>query len=216
MNKIYNNLNIDNLIETQWGNQFNKHQKECIKEGLKNNIDVSVYAKPHFPYHKMFAIRKLLGEGLEEIKKYVDLDYDAHQLYAIADDIKANKDVSIYVKPEYNWKQCEVIRKGLYSKNNIDVSLYAKPEFSPSQMEQLRLALEDNVDITKCLNSKYKAGEMKEIILGLKTNIDMLPYVEKKFSVKQLTQIRLGLYRNVDISLYAKKEYKYKQMEQIR
>ena len=64
MNKIHNNLIIENLIKTEdfkqldkekkeeivikseWFNQFDKHQKEQILRGLKDNIDISIYAKP--------------------------------------------------------------------------------------------------------------------------------------------------------------------------
>ena len=31
MEKIYNNLNIDNLTKTEWFNQFNKEQKREIR-----------------------------------------------------------------------------------------------------------------------------------------------------------------------------------------
>ena len=31
MNKEYNNLNIENLIKTEWFNQFNKEQKREIR-----------------------------------------------------------------------------------------------------------------------------------------------------------------------------------------
>ena len=48
MNKIYNNLNIENLVKTDWFNQFKEYQKEEILEGLEANIDVSVYAKKEF------------------------------------------------------------------------------------------------------------------------------------------------------------------------
>ena len=40
MKKIHNNLNIENLIKTEWFNQFNKEQQEVITIGLKENIDV--------------------------------------------------------------------------------------------------------------------------------------------------------------------------------
>ena len=43
--KIYNNLNVENLIKTEWFNQFNKEQQIEISQGLKENIDVSIYAK---------------------------------------------------------------------------------------------------------------------------------------------------------------------------
>ena len=61
MNKIYNNLNIENFIKTnsfkqlatkqkqellknsQWFNQFDKYQKEYILEGAICNLDIHYY-----------------------------------------------------------------------------------------------------------------------------------------------------------------------------
>ena len=91
MNKIYNNLSIENLIKTDWFNQFDEYQKleilngcigdnvdvfiyaktefnseqmQQIRYGLKNNLDVLLYAKPEYSYEKMREIRlKLLKEG---------------------------------------------------------------------------------------------------------------------------------------------------------
>ena len=76
MNKIYNNLTIDNLIETEWFNQFHRNQKRIIKEGLNKNLDVSIYANPEFNEYQMKEIKK----GLEN-----------------------NVDVSIYANPNFNW-----------------------------------------------------------------------------------------------------------------
>ena len=45
MNKIYNNLTKENLIKTEWFNQFDIYQQEEIYEGLEENLDVSIYAK---------------------------------------------------------------------------------------------------------------------------------------------------------------------------
>ena len=53
--------------------------------------------------------------------------------------LKDNLDVSIYVKPEFNWKQMSQIRLGL--KNNLDVSIYANPELKWGEMEYFRLNL---------------------------------------------------------------------------
>ena len=60
MNKIYNNLNIENLIKTNWFEQFNIHQKHEILKGLKNNVDVLIYAKPEYPWKQMNEKRKIL------------------------------------------------------------------------------------------------------------------------------------------------------------
>ena len=48
MNKIYNNLNIDNLMKTEEYKYFNEEQKEEIRLGLVKGLDVSWYANPEF------------------------------------------------------------------------------------------------------------------------------------------------------------------------
>ena len=86
MKKIYNNLSIENLMKTEWFNQFDEHQQEVILEGLEKNLDVSIYAKPEF---------------------------DNFQMYQIQDGLENNLNVSIYAKKEYNGEQMEEIRIGL-------------------------------------------------------------------------------------------------------
>ena len=48
MNKIYNNLSVDNLTKTEWFNQFNEYQKSEILDGIRKGLDVSIYAKPEY------------------------------------------------------------------------------------------------------------------------------------------------------------------------
>ena len=48
MNKTHNNLTIDNLIKTDWFNQFNESQIIQIRWGLEEHLDVSIYAKSEF------------------------------------------------------------------------------------------------------------------------------------------------------------------------
>ena len=83
MEKIHNNLNIENLIKTDWFNQFNNNQKEEILQGLKENLDVSIYATPVYHWTQMDQIR--LG-------------------------MKDNLDVSKIAKKNYNWEKMERIR----------------------------------------------------------------------------------------------------------
>ena len=64
MERIHNNLNIENLTKTEWFNQFDKGQQKEILKGLKNNIDVSIYAKPEFECGQMRAIRFSLIDEL--------------------------------------------------------------------------------------------------------------------------------------------------------
>ena len=57
MNKIYNNLNIENLSKTEWFNQFDKEQQNEVLKGLEKNLDISKY------YKEMNEIRKELLRG---------------------------------------------------------------------------------------------------------------------------------------------------------
>ena len=93
-NKIYNNLNIENLIKTEWFNQFNFFQKLEINKGIKANIDASIYANPEYSDEQMAQIR--LG-------------------------LKNNLDVSIYAKPEILWGEMEGIRLNLLEKKALKI-----------------------------------------------------------------------------------------------
>ena len=67
MNKIYNNLNIDNLMRTEMFNQFDEIQQKKIKIGLEKGLNVSVYAKSTFSSFKM----KITRERLENEQKNI-------------------------------------------------------------------------------------------------------------------------------------------------
>ena len=74
-NKIYNNLNIENLIKTDWKNQFNENQLKEINFGLKYNLDVSIYAKKCFHSWQMNRIRKVLEKNKSIAIVYAKLIY---------------------------------------------------------------------------------------------------------------------------------------------
>ena len=61
MNKIHNNLSRENLIKTEWFNQFDEEQQEQINRGLKENLNVFLYAKKEYNWRQMFQIRYGLG-----------------------------------------------------------------------------------------------------------------------------------------------------------
>ena len=68
MNKIYNNLNIENLTKTEWFNQFNRNQQKVILKGIENNVNIYLYAKKEFKSQQMEQIR--IG-----LTKNVDVSY---------------------------------------------------------------------------------------------------------------------------------------------
>ena len=90
MGKIHNNLNIDNLMRTDWINQFDEYQQQEILRGLKEDVDVSIYATTEFDWFQMRQIRI----GLER---------------------KLN--VSLYAKPEISGKEMEEIQEKLWKES---------------------------------------------------------------------------------------------------
>ena len=127
MEKIHNNLTIENLIKTEhfkqldkdkkeemlinsaWFKQFNYSQQREIKAGLENNLDISWYAKHYFNDGKMGVIKVGLMKDL---------------------------DVSLYAKKKFNWLQMLEIYDGL--SEGLDVSIYAKPEIPSYKMGKIR------------------------------------------------------------------------------
>ena len=91
MSKTYNNLTIENLMKTEWKNQFDREQLFQIKMGLEGNIDVSIYANPEYTRKQMYEIREGLEQGL---------------------------DVSVYAKPEIDGFDMSRIREKLLLKKN--------------------------------------------------------------------------------------------------
>ena len=81
-NKIYNNLTIENLTKTDWFNQFDEEQKEEILEGLEDNVDVSIYAKPELNEYQMNEIRRGLQDNLD-VAVYAKTDFDEEQMHEI-------------------------------------------------------------------------------------------------------------------------------------
>ena len=53
MNKIYNNLSIENLKKKELFNKCDYWQKALIRAGLKEGLDISMYAKKEFDSKQM-------------------------------------------------------------------------------------------------------------------------------------------------------------------
>ena len=65
MSKIHNNLTIENLIKTEWFNQFNREQQKQILLGVESKVDVLVYAKSEYDSFKMLTERIKLELGVD-------------------------------------------------------------------------------------------------------------------------------------------------------
>ena len=109
MNKMYNNLNVDNLMKTEMFNQFNEKQQEEIRLGLEKNIEVSIYANSNFNFLQMRQIRLGLEKDLN-VSIYAKSKFNSWQMEEIREGLKEGLDVLLYAKPKYNWKKMKRIR----------------------------------------------------------------------------------------------------------
>ena len=82
MKKAHNNLNIENLIKTEWFNQFDESQKNEILDGIEANVDVLIYAKPEFDSEQMEQIRWGLQDNLD-VSVYAKKEFDDDQMRQI-------------------------------------------------------------------------------------------------------------------------------------
>lgn len=69
--KLANNLQIEQLLNTDWASQFNKYQLRLIRQGLDLDLDVSIYAKPELSVEQMREIREGLEAGID-VTSYAD------------------------------------------------------------------------------------------------------------------------------------------------
>jgi len=162
-------LDLYNEIISKYN--FYKEQKEQIRLGLEQNLDVSLYANPEFTHDQMedeysgfkMSLIKLCLESKLDIFPY--LEFSADKLNVITHGLKQGLDVSIYASSEFDNWQMEEIRKGLES--SLDVTIYANSEFSGFQMSQIRIGLEQGINIYTYLNPNINWEEMNRIRMKL-------------------------------------------------
>ena len=90
-NKIHNNLNIENLMKTDWINQFDEDQKTEIIKGLEKNLDVSIYANPSISARAMELIRWGLKDNLD-VSLYANKGYSFKHMREIRDELHRLKE----------------------------------------------------------------------------------------------------------------------------
>ena len=112
MNKIHNNLTIDNLVKSNWFSLFNKGQQEEIKLGIENNVDIFIYAKKEFDRDQMREIRFGLVEKVD-ISVYAKSCFDAEQMWLIRTGMNEGIDVSKYAKSSISWQEMRKIKEQL-------------------------------------------------------------------------------------------------------
>ena len=121
MRKECRNLTVDNLIKTEWFNQFDKKQKKLIVEGLQENLNVFLYAKTKYSWDQMAHLKAGLKKNLD-ISIYANPDFNNFQMNEIRLGLQDGLDASIYAKTDLDFKEMKKIREELLKKmkKNVD------------------------------------------------------------------------------------------------
>lgn len=195
-------------------NVFDYFQKEEIRKGLKENLDVNIYAKPEIPYNIMHQLRKGLEKGFDlsqytdygvgilcEIRKsmemgisiipYIEAGYDSEQLVAIRHALEKGIPIDSYLNIEYHGACIEEIATGL--EHHINVTPYADVRYAWRKMREIRLGIEQRLDISKYTNPLYSYWQMREIRLGLKDGLDVDSYRSTMFTAEEMHKRRMLL-----------------------
>lgn len=235
--KLSNNLTLEQLLESDWADQFNRAQLSEIRTGLNRNIDV-YYADPSIKSDKMKVLRHASENGINlleyakdfsvqqleallegakhkiDYRIYANRKYSHTQMLTIAQGLLLNLDVSHYLDPRFETNQMRVILKGLI--HDVDVSIFAKLKYSDAQMHVICKELIDGHDVSKLANHKYSAAMMRTLneILIYK-GFDLFKYADEGYTLSQIEAIERGLKNEVPLELFDSIEFDHLQMKQI-
>lgn len=118
--KLANNLQVEQLLNTDWANQFNKYQLHHIREGLNNNLDVSIYTKSELSDDQMRQLVTGLKQGFD-MTKYASGEYSEDQLRQIVFGLEQGLDVSEFDEVKVSAKQMSTAQEFMKLGFNMNV-----------------------------------------------------------------------------------------------
>ena len=166
--------------------QYDVYQLAEIREGLENNLDVSMYDDPHFHFDQMREIRLGL---ISKVK------------------------VSIYAVPSMHYSKMRAIRIGL--EHHFNMRRYLK-RYDGLQIMQIVNGMIDGVDISWYDDPDFSAQQMAEIHAGLKKGIDVSSFAKVEIPAVQMQKTRIMLYENYVEEYRFKAKQQQEEKERIR
>ncbi len=159
--------------------------------GLKESLDVSIFAHSEYTAAAMVEIRYALKNGIDLsfLKPYMNEGMIRNIIFLKENGIN----IEDYINETTSEQEIRFIGERLLYKENIDY-LYA----------DIKTKNHFKIDKMKILRKMYKNG----------FNLDSINTLE--FNEAQLKEIYKGFAVNINYTLYAKKEYDYKVMREIR
>lgn len=185
--------------------KFNAVQLEEIRDGLKNSVDVTKYARPDLHFNKMHLIREGLEKGIDA-SIYLDAGFTERQLDEILHGAAEGLDVSTYANPKYNEELMYLARRGLRKGIN-DLPKYFDRGYNHNQIVQIYCGKKDGIDTSFYENPKLHHVQMSVIRWGVKYGVDATKFNNPEMSAGEMEKIRDGLIKEKEIGLWKKEGF---------
>lgn len=147
---------------------FDYEQLLEIHKGLKNDVDVRLYANPKYHWSRMEIIREVLEDYGIDVSKYVEAGFTENEIDEIREGLEAGIDVSAYADIFLHHDEMREIREKLeegkkvyklrYDSSQLDIIINALEE-AKTYYEQYLFDSYDNFD------------ELEKIIKDLKNEL---------------------------------------------
>lgn len=147
---------------------FDYEQLLEIHKGLKNDVDVRLYANPKYHWSRMAIIREALEDYGIDVSKYVEAGFTENEIDEIREGLENGVDVSIYADIYLHHDEMREIREKLeegkkvyklrYDSSQLDIIINALDE-AKTYYEQYLFDSYDNFD------------ELEKIIKDLKNEL---------------------------------------------
>lgn len=200
---------------------YDYYQREIIKKGMYNHIDITKYCSPKFSSQKMeFLLSELTNHSV--IDNACNSDYSIDDMKCIIfyntkgiyyDTLKeykehymedSNKEFEIFVNyyhkymSDYRHENNIILIEALVNYNrtheyqiNIDQILGERNQYYI--FDHLFKDLDNGLDVNLFYNNKYDPAQKDELRKGLKEKLDITKYNDPKLSAEEMKKIRLSL-----------------------
>ncbi|WP_342269379.1 hypothetical protein [Spiroplasma endosymbiont of Aspidapion aeneum] len=183
-------LKFQKYVET---GEFNGDQLSEIMEGLKEGVEIIVFADPIYSAGQMHEIRLGLQNGISTLI-YSDKKYNEGQMRELRLSLEDNLDpveVRSIATTKYTWEQMKEIRECYKERISLnDMRIIMNPEFSWEQMKTLRLICKNSMvtnNVFKNIaNPKYDANKMMNFAKYFKYGYDLTVYCDPSYSIEEI------------------------------
>lgn len=154
-------------------NDFYKEQLYEIRKGIKQGLDVKLYANPVYNEFQMRELRLGLLNKVK-INYFADPDFDCLQMQEIRLGMQNGINIREYAKTKISSFKMRKIREKLeIESETICDNKYCRRDFDAFQWCVMKYGVSEGIDITAFAKPELSCGEMLDILHGLEETVKL-------------------------------------------